>query len=72
MSNYQQKFCEKHKQTYADFLDSCPICVGEQMAEEIKKIYEEEGRSGKTTFHLPKQMEDDAKKIRKEEDANTK
>ena len=36
-SNYQQQYCEKHKQPYAGFLKECPICVGEKMAEEDDK-----------------------------------
>ena len=28
---YDQQYCEKHKQPYADYLDKCPICEGEKL-----------------------------------------
>jgi hypothetical protein len=31
MSKYQEQYCKKHNQHYADFLHECPICAGEKM-----------------------------------------
>ena len=31
MTAYQDQYCRKHGQWYAEFLDACPICVGETM-----------------------------------------
>lgn len=28
---YQDQYCEKHDQWYADFLHKCPVCRGEAM-----------------------------------------
>jgi hypothetical protein len=30
-AEYNQQYCKKHKQYYADFLHQCPICRGEPM-----------------------------------------
>lgn len=51
MTDYNQQYCEKHKQQYADFLKQCPICAGEELAieyaEEVKKMSEELNSIGK-------------------------
>ena len=28
---YQEQYCKKHELWYADFLEECPICFGEEM-----------------------------------------
>lgn len=30
-SKYNQQYCKKHNQYYADYLPECPICKGEKM-----------------------------------------
>lgn len=34
---YDQQYCKKHDQRYADFLTKCPICRGEELYEVISK-----------------------------------
>jgi len=34
---YQEQYCEKHKQPFADFLPQCPICRGEELDGYMKK-----------------------------------
>ena len=38
---FDQKFCKIHNQKYADFLQECPVCVGERMIveEEIPRKF---------------------------------
>jgi hypothetical protein len=33
---YNEQYCKKHNQHYADFLRNCPICVGEEMVKPKK------------------------------------
>jgi len=31
---YDEQYCEKHKQHYAEGLRECPICVGEELGKD--------------------------------------
>jgi len=38
---YDEKYCPKHNQRYAEFLDECPVCVGEKTKFKTPKPKEE-------------------------------
>lgn len=31
---YDEQYCEKHDQRYAEYLHGCPICYGEELAKD--------------------------------------
>ena len=35
---YDEQFCKKHNQHFADFLPRCPICRGEEMAGPVIRL----------------------------------
>lgn len=38
MNNYQQQYCQKHDQYFADFLARCPICIGETLKPAVRPL----------------------------------
>lgn len=36
---YNEQYCEKHNQYYAEFLNKCPICRGEELDGFMKITY---------------------------------
>lgn len=47
MSEYKNKYCKKHDQWFAEFIPTCPICLGEELgdleiAEKAREAYKKQ------------------------------
>lgn len=58
---YDQQYCEKHNQKYADFLNECPICVGEKLDGTIRGSVNERIQASNSDKKRPKHPDEISK-----------